>query len=328
MGAPEVSIIMPVFNAGAGGAYLRDAVRSLLRQRPLPGMALPSMEILLVDDNSDELATLGALAVLADWPQVVILHNRRAKGPAGARNTGLHAARGNWVAFLDADDLWLPYALAQRWQVAATHAGAKWVAGGFSLLRARADGSFADFEELTSEAAASPGITAAGPAPAAPGAVRHLRRPVALLAAECIVIPTTVLMRRDLLLAKGGFDERLRRAEDYHLWLRCALDTDLWLLPTPVAHYRIHGASLTHGDAPRFLHEDRMLALLLGHAAWLPHRPLLIARYDLVMQDHCWFYRGRRRQRAALRCALQWVARRPLHGAAWWELLASALRRG
>lgn len=326
MDTPEVSIIMPVFNAAAGGAYLRQAVRSLLQQLPLPGLALPSMEILVVNDRSDDPATLAALAELADWPCVVILHNDRAKGPAGARNTGLHAARGNWVAFLDADDLWLPYALAQRWHVAATHAGASWVAGGFSLLRARPDGSFADLAQLTAAATAAPGT--APDALAATGAARRLRRPVEMLATECIVIPTTVLMRRDLLLVKGGFDERLRRAEDYHLWLRCALDTDLWLLPTPVAHYRIHGASLTHGDAPRFLHEDRMLTLLLANAAWLPHRPLLMARYDLVMQDHCWFYRGRQRQRAALRCALQWLARRPLHRAAWRELLASALRRG
>lgn len=322
MDLPEVSIIMPVFN---GGAYLLDAVRSLLRQQPLPGLALPTMEIVVVDDGSNDSATLAALATLAAWPRVVILRNVRSKGPAGARNTGLHAARGAWVAFLDADDLWLPYALAQRWHVAATQAGASWVAGGYRLLRAQADGSFAGLAQLTAQGDAD---HEAAQAMDVTRAVRRLRRPVAALAAECIVIPTTVLMRRALLLAKGGFDERLRRAEDYHLWLRCALDTDLWLLPAPVAYYRIHAASLTHGDAPRFLHEDRMLALLLGSAAWQPHRLLLLARYDLVMQDHCWFYRGRQRHGQALRCALQWIERRPWHGAAWRELLASGLRRG
>lgn len=322
MDLPEVSIIMPVFN---GGAYLLDAVRSLRRQLPLPGLALPALEIVVVDDGSDDGPTLAALAIVATWPHVVILHNGRSKGPAGARNTGLHAARGAWVAFLDADDLWLPYALAQRWHVAATQAGASWVAGSYRLLRAQADGSFASLAQLAAHADPErDGRQALD----ATRTVRRLRRPVPALAAECFVIPSTVLMRRALLLAKGGFDERLRRAEDYHLWLQCALDNDLWLLPAPVAYYRIHPASLTHGDAPRFLHEDRMLWLLLGSAAWQPHRPLLMARYDLVMQDHCWFYRGRQRHGQALRCALQWVERRPWHGAAWRELLASGLRRG
>lgn len=314
MALPEVSIVIPVFN---GGAYLRAAVASLLAQQPLPGQVLPACEILVVDDRSDDAHTLSVLDELRGWPRVTVLQSTRSQGPAGARNTGIGAARGDWIAFLDADDLWLPHALGQRWHVAVTHAGASWVAGAFTLLRADAHGNFTEpLPSRTGEQAAL-----------ATTAVRRLRRPVAALAADCIVIPTTVLMRRQLLLAKGGFDERLRRAEDYHLWLRCALDNDLWLLPAPVAHYRIHPASLTHGDAPRFLHEDRMLSLLMDSRRWQPHRPLLLQRYDLVMQDHCWFYRGRRRHGAAVRCALQWLRLRPFKAAAWRELVASGMQR-
>ena len=318
MPLPEVSIIMPVYN---GGAYLRDAVLSVLQQLPLGATPLPRYELLVVDDHSDEPLALAVLAEIAGWENVCILHNAHGRGAARARNCGLNAARGDWIAFLDADDLWFPLALAQRWQVTLDHPQACWVAGRIRLLRPGAAG-FASVAQL------APHCPDAAAAAQAVMAVRQMRRPVAALAAECLVIPTTTLIRRRLLRAKGGFEESLRRAEDYHLWLRCADDTDLWLLPAEVAHYRIHSASLTHGDTPRYLHEDRMLALLLARPGWSVHRALLLTRLDMVMQDHCYFYRGRRRYGSALRCALRWLRRRPLRAAAWKEVLASCLRRG
>ena len=314
MDQPVVSVIMPVFNTGA---YLREAVQSVLLQRPLE-TPLPTWELIVIDDHSSCPATLAILSEIVDYPHVRVLRNRRGKGAAGARNSGIEAARGAWIAFLDADDIWFPQALALRWQVQAEHPDADWIGGRIRLLRpAGAPAGFAPLTQLLAQA----GGAAVAPA-------RRMARPVAALAEECLVIPTTALIRRTLIVVKGMFDGRLQRAEDYHLWLRCALDTDLWMLPTEIAYYRIHGASLTHGDAPRFLHEDAMLDMLLRAPGWRAHRALLIGRMDLVLQDHCYFYRGRQRYGSAVRCALQWLARRPFKVAAWKELLASGMRIG
>lgn len=314
MSQPAVSVVIPVFNAGV---FLREAVLSVLGQQALDGQPLPVFEVVVVDDRSTDPATREVLAEVGAWPMVSVLRNHHSKGAAGARNTGIEAARGEWIAFLDADDIWFPHSLAQRWQVQRQHPEAHWIAGKISLLRAGADG-FAPLADLTAACPASP----------PPAAVQRLRRPVAELARDCIVIPTTTLIRQRLLVAKGLFDERLRRAEDYHLWFRCALDNDLWMVTEEVAYYRIHPASLTHGDAPRFLLEDNMLLMLMNMPAWRSYRALLVGRLDMVMQDHCYFYRGRRRYAAALRCAARWIRLRPFHPAAWKELLASGLRAG
>jgi glycosyltransferase involved in cell wall biosynthesis len=321
MPQPAVSVVIPVFNAGA---YLRDAVLSVLRQLPLNGQPLPVTEVLVVDDRSTDAATRAVLDEIASWPGVFLLRNHHSKGAAGARNTGIEVARGEWIGFLDADDIWFPHALAQRWRVVRSHPEAQWVAGKIRLLRPAPDqpdsgaGGFAPLARLL----------AACPAPPPEPRVQRMRRPVAELARDCIVIPTTTLIRQRLLVAKGLFDERLRRAEDYHLWFRCALDNDLWLVTDELAYYRIHPASLTHGDAPRFLLEDNMLLMLLKLPAWRGHRALLIARLDMVMQDHCYFYRGRHRYGAALRHAARWIRLRPFNPSAWKELLASGLRAG
>lgn len=318
MDSPVISVIIPVFNTGP---YLLEAVASVLQQRALPGVPLPPLEVVVVDDQSTDAVTLTILAQLAQQaPNVRVLRNSRAKGAAGARNTGINHALGHWIGFLDSDDIWFPYALALRWQVVLAEPDARWIAARFELLRPLASA------DSTAQFAQGAALLAAHSAPPAVEPVRRLERPVAAFTQECMVGIMTVLIRRDLLQAKGQFHEGLPRSEDYHLWLRCALDTDLWLVPVPIAYYRIHAASLTHGDAPRFLHEERMLQMLLQGPEWQPHALLLLRRFDMVMQDHCYFYRSRRRFERSLGYAWHWVRHRPLRLGAWKQLLASGLR--
>jgi glycosyltransferase involved in cell wall biosynthesis len=90
---PLVSVIVPVYN---GERFLRDAVASLARQRHEP------LEIVVVDDGSTD-----ATPTIATELQGEIRYVRQPNaGPPAARNTGLRAARGSFIGFLDADDLW------------------------------------------------------------------------------------------------------------------------------------------------------------------------------------------------------------------------------
>jgi len=96
---PRVSVITPVLNAAE---FLSDAIASLRWQ------TLANWEHILVDDGStDGSLELIKMAVSTD-PRMQLLRSRGHSGPAKARNLGLEAASGDYVAFLDADDLWLP----------------------------------------------------------------------------------------------------------------------------------------------------------------------------------------------------------------------------
>ena len=132
-------------------------------------------------------------------------------------------------------------------------------------------------------------LLSSGDSSGAPMTPVRMERPVQAFTDSCLIGIMTVLMKRSLLLAKGGFDETLPRSEDYHLWLKCALDNDLWLLEREMALYRIHPNSLTHSKSPRFKHEEVMVGLLMKDPAYESFMPLLVRRLDLVMQDHCYF---------------------------------------
>ena len=94
----KVSVIVPAYNAGL---FIENAINSILAQS-YGG----EVEILVIDDQSSD----NTKALVADMarrhPQIILLRNERAKGPSGARNTGLLTASGSYIAFLDADDAW------------------------------------------------------------------------------------------------------------------------------------------------------------------------------------------------------------------------------
>lgn len=113
--AMNISVIIPVWN---GARFLRDAVSSVLAQ------TLPASEILVVDDASDDGSS--EVAVSCGAPVRVIPRATRG-GPAAARNAGVREARGDVLAFLDADDLWLSDKL--EWQAREIAAGAQYVIG-------------------------------------------------------------------------------------------------------------------------------------------------------------------------------------------------------
>ena len=317
---PVISVIMPVYNTGF---YLVEAVNSVLHQCPSENCApLPYYELLIIDDDSNCATTLELLEELAAKkdPRIVVLKNLRKKGAAGARNTGIDAARGSWITFLDSDDIWLPDSLALRWAATSAAEEVKWIAARFLILRPTKSAAgtidFPPAEELTSRyvrTSTAPKIT-------------QMIRPVREFSRECFTGIMTVLIKKSLIVNRGMFDERLSRAEDYTLWFRCSFDQDLYFVEAETAYYRIHPNSLTHGEQPRLLYEDKMIELLLRAPDSLPHGDLLMQRLDIVMQEHCYFYRSRRQFGPALNAAANWVIKRPQRISAWKELLAAILR--
>lgn len=176
----RVSVVIPAFNAER---FLDDALASVANQ------SRPAFEVIVVDDGSTD----GTLGLLRAHPGVRVFSQANA-GPAAARNTGVAHARGELIAFLDADCRWYPEKLARQLALHDADPGI-----GYS------------FSELGEEF--EPGVEApwwsAQRLPTAGGRYRI-----------SLFIPPGLIIRRDLLLGIGGFNPALRTGEDTELFAR------------------------------------------------------------------------------------------------------------
>lgn len=195
--APLVSVIIPTYNRAG---LVQEAVASVLDQ------TWRDFEILVVDDGSTD----GTPEALSSWRAVRVLRCRRRQGVAAARNLGVAQAQGEWLAFLDSDDLWLPKKLAQQMAYLQEHP---------ALLLCQTD-----------EAWVRRGVRVNKPA-----THRKVGGRIFLPSLErCLVSPSAVILHRRLLADHGGFDEDLPAAEDYDLWLRLTWRYDVGLVPEPL----------------------------------------------------------------------------------------------
>lgn len=317
----EVAVIVPVYNTGD---YLRDAVLSLLAQRPVQGRddSLPAFEIVVVDDASTDTITLSLLSALPGLDRRIrVIRNNRSKGAAGARNTGIASTHANWITFLDADDILLPHALAVRWQAHLNFTEARWIASRFKVLQpSQQPTSNAPFPSLATLLEGHP-LTAGHLPP-----VTAMVKPLAEFAKSCFTGIMTVLIERQLVLDKGGFDETLLRAEDYKLWINCSLDQTLFFCDFVIAYYRIHPKSLTHGDSSKFQMEEQMLDSLLKLPLSRHQKHILRDRFDVVFLERCYFYRSKHRFFKAAHAAICWILRRPFRPDAYKQFVAAAAR--
>ncbi len=208
---PLVSIIMPVFNRLQ---LLGAAVESVL------GQSFSDWELLIADDGSDR-ETQEYLHTLEGIPRVRVLRLAHTGNPAAVRNAGLRAATGEYVAFLDSDDLWAPEKLRLQIESLRVHEGCEWGYTGFSLV----------------DASGSP-LTRAQPGRPPPTAGRILDR---LVNEEALVVTPSVVARRELLARVGGYDETLRVCEDYELWVRLASCSEADFIDQPLVQVRRHG---------------------------------------------------------------------------------------
>jgi glycosyltransferase involved in cell wall biosynthesis len=319
MKTPFISIVMPVFNTGK---YLDEAIRSLINQRSTYSDATtPSFEILIIDDHSTDSLTLSILEKCSTYDlRIKVIKNERSKGAAGARNTGILRSRGIWIGFLDSDDIWFPDSLSSRWDIITKNPDANWVAARFLLLKPDSKGDFNSPKDLSSD------LNRSGKSSQNDITTTVLHKPLAAFSESCFIGIMTVLIKRDLILSKGMFDERLPRAEDYHLWIKCSLEHDLYVSNKAVAFYRIHDASLTHGSQPKYLYEDVMIQFLLEERRDHHINKLLLRRFDISLQEQCYFYRARGLFLPAFGAAIKWLLRRPARWGPYKEIAACLLR--
>jgi glycosyltransferase involved in cell wall biosynthesis len=186
---PTVSVIIPAYNAAK---YIGEAVNSVFAQ------TFTSHEIIVINDGSNDTDELER--ELKRYPPSLRYIKQDNRGAAAARNTGLRAAAGEFVAFLDADDTWFPDFLEKQVEF---------------LKRNNADLVYADALLSGNSPLAGRSFMQVEPS-------RGEVTPENLLAIKVTVLTSTVLARKEPILKAGLFDEALRRGQDFDLWLRLA----------------------------------------------------------------------------------------------------------
>ncbi len=216
----RVSVVIPCHNAAR---YIAAALRSVLAQQEV------QTEVLVVDDGSTDGS---AEIVERGFPSVRLIRQANA-GVANARNRGIAEAQGAWIAFIDADDIWLPGKLRLQLSELASTPSSRMICSAWYVWESMDPEP--DPELMQFLAAESPGGRWDGPS----GDIY----PDLLL--DCHVWTSTVLACRDLLNELGGFDCSLRIGEDYDLWLRASRLTSILRVPLPLALYRHHADNIT-----------------------------------------------------------------------------------
>jgi glycosyltransferase involved in cell wall biosynthesis len=184
--APEVTVVVPTHSRW-----------DLLSTAALPaslGQEDVDLEVVVVDDGSTDMTAQGLSRI--DDPRLRVVRHARPRGVAQARNAGIAAARGEWIAFLDDDDLWAPRKLRAQLDAAAAER-AVFAYGGAAAL-----------DEDRRWVYSLP--------PAAPGTLALVLLQRNVLWGGC----SNVLVRADVVRRLEGFDERLYQLTDWDLWVR------------------------------------------------------------------------------------------------------------
>lgn len=224
---PLVTVVIPVYNCGR---YIGEAIQSVLDQD------YPRIEVIVVDDGSDD-DTVAQAKYFGNRINLLCQPNR---GPASARNLGVRASRGDYLAFLDGDDIWLPGKLSDQMRYLAEHPEIGVVFSRWERWHPAANGAFPPPDSVVhADAARREGLDTE---------ISGWIYPQMLLDSEVCII--TALITRRLFEELEGFNESLQTGEDYDFWLRASRRVQIHKLARTVALYRQHPQGTTHVVRP------------------------------------------------------------------------------
>lgn len=264
---PLVSVIIPCYNQGH---FLSDAIESVLHQ------SYKCFEIIVVNDGSSD----NTRDVAARYQSIRYVEQEN-RGLAGARNAGMKESRGQYLVFLDADDLLWPEALQKAVEVLHDHPECAFASGQHRVI--------------------NNDLTPRFKYPSRPLLKDHY---LTLLRFNYIGMHATVMYRREALEAIGGFDESLSASEDYDVYLKITRTQPVISHPHIVADYRRHTANMS-------LNPKLMLDCVLRvHNAQLQY----VSSIPALAAAHAEGAKGWRRYYATNRMERLWSRVRSGHG--------------
>jgi glycosyltransferase involved in cell wall biosynthesis len=253
---PSVSVVIPSYNYGR---FIAAAIDSALGQTHRP------LEIIVVDDGSTD-DTFEQLQAYRDRVCVIQQKNR---GPSAARNAGISAARGEWIAFLDADDIWFPNKLQLQMECAVKYPQVC-IIGAYNDARPASDA--ANLFTLLGTSDFLGGLPFG---------------------------TSSVVVKKEKLLWTGLFNESRRYVEDRELWLKLTMCGAGARVNTALWHYRIH-PNQCNANSERMAenYRDVLDEFFAAHPEHIHQRPAAYAYYNY---DTAMSYHGAGRNFAAMR---------------------------
>ncbi len=217
---PLVSVILPVFNArGSDGGFLREAVASVCSQ------TYRNLELIIVDDGSTDGTLDLCCEIIARRDEVPIrLYHKPNGGQSSARNAGVVVSRGEWLCFIDQDDVWYPDRLEAV----------------LGSLSSDVDLVYSDADTIDE----SGWLVVLGIHRFLGAGGRHPKRRIEeILFDDVFVVPGVMTVRRTTFDEVGGFDEALSGYEDDDLFLRLFESATIEYVPRSTLRWRQHGES-------------------------------------------------------------------------------------
>jgi len=261
---PLISVIIPTFNRGWA---LKEAVDSVLDQD------YRNKELIIVDDGSTD----NTGDILCPYENRITTIRQENAGVSAARNRGIRAARGSYLAFLDSDDRWLPGKLTAQ----------------MAFFNSHPDASICQTEEIwiRNGVRVNP-------------KKRH-KKPSGMIfeksLALCLVSPSAVMMKKKLFEMVGTFDESLPACEDYDLWLRISHQYPIYLISDPLIIKHGGHADQLSGSPALDQYRIRSLQNLLESRVLTPKQRGLTIK---TLKEKCTIYaegclhRGRKNEAA------------------------------
>lgn len=212
----DVAVIIPAYNSAR---YLPESIESVLNQ------TYNDFKLIIVDDGSTD----DTQRVLEPYKDRISYIYQKNGGPSKARNTGIMATERRYIAFLDADDLWVPNKLEMQMELMNSNTTMGLV---FSDAELFEEGGFAQgsfwrlrgcYEEMMREC-------------------RMIHSPFSKLMVKNFILPSAALVKRECFLKVGLFDESFRYpvAEDKDMWLRIAVHFSMGCVPYALIKRRVH----------------------------------------------------------------------------------------
>jgi len=262
---PAVSVVIPAYNAER---YLGETLDSVLAQ------TYRDFEVVVVDDGSTD----STRDIVASYGEPVRCIEQANAGPSAARNHGVREARGEAVAFVDSDDLWMPEKLAHQMPLFDAE-------GRVGLV-------YSEAERMASDGSPIP--------------TTRRTKPQGDVFLDLLVknhCPTSaVVVRRECFLAAGGFPEDMVWAEDWCLWLRIARRWQFRAVQEVLVRHRVHAGALTGKLSDAYLGAREVLARTLEDTDGPEVRATVRRGYHRIDRDQALLWLGLGDLAPARRC--------------------------
>lgn len=287
----KVSVVVPAYNSES---YIAETLDSIFAQTSLP------MEVIIVDDGSSD----ATADIVRKYP--VKLIQQKNQGICTARNVGIRASKGNWIAFLDNDDIWFPTKLEEQLRFAETYPEVGMVVSDVAMFGSVFHASiFHDEKDAKNykreKRSATDSILWAIPGEA--------------LYWVFVFMPSMWLVRREVLEEVGMFWDGLEGGEDGHLFYRIVARYPVGVIEQPLINYRVRWNSQSRKAVAMTTGNVRVLKDIMAHPERFPKNMAEVAKQKLpktlAERGYAEYYAGLTRQARSsfaqsLKLAFQW----------------------